>query len=500
MSSDDKKLSTTELNAKEAREQALAALATLGGRTTSDNDIKFEGKKFVVPATMKDLDEAIDYLDRIRRNEEEEFSFSRQFKFRPNDGAVATGRAIREAFGIAVGKPIITFFGRRPPQLMDVEIALGKFEQAPWGALEIPGLTGMVLYLGSTRDRELGTIFEIEARGPKKYRAHVSGLFDLIEKRLNEDSIYRGQAVNGQTNPGFLDLAGVDPKNVIYTEEVMRQLAANVWSPIEHTEQLEKLGQPGKRAVLFEGPYGTGKTLAAYLTAQKAVANGWTFIMVRPGRDNLQEVLQTARMYQPACVFFEDLDTVASPTHGGEDHMSRVLDLFDGLDTKGLKMLLVLTTNRVEKLHPGMLRPGRLDAVVSVGALDQDGIERLATNILGSALEQNIDWEKVAQAMDGYMPAFVKEALDRAIRYLVARGEMVDGAISTLDLVGAAEGLRFQFNLQHGASAAPTGDTLVGALGQVVTVAARQAVQDAKIVDFDGDPQFTLQPEDATSN
>lgn len=492
-------LNTIEQNAKEARQEALAALATLGGRTTSDNDIKFEGKKFVVPATMKDLDEAIDYLDQIRTNEEASFSFSRTFRFRPYDGAVATGRAIRNAFGVAVGKPIITFFGSRPPELMDVEIDLDVYEQAPWGALEIPGLDGMTLYLGAQRDRELGHVFSINAEGPKKYRAHVSGLFDLIEDQLNRDSIYRGKAINGQSTPGFLDLSGVKPEKVIYTQEVMRQLEANVWSPIQHADQLDKLGQPGKRAVLFEGPYGTGKTLAAYLTAQKAVENGWTFIMVRPGRDNLQEVLQTARMYQPACVFFEDLDTVASPTHGGEDHMSKVLDLFDGLDTKGLKMLLVLTTNRVEKLHPGMLRPGRLDAVVSVGALDEDGITRLATQVLGDALDKNIDWGAVATAMDGYMPAFVKEALDRAIRYLVARGEMANGAINTVDLVAAAEGLRFQFNLQHGASEAPTGDQFTGQLGAIVQSAAQNAVRNARILDSDGDFFGIVEPEDNAS-
>lgn len=481
---------------QEIRERALEALAKLGGQAVADDDVAFEGKRFVLPESMRgNLDNAIKSLTDKRDEEEKEFAFSRVFTFRPRDGAVATGRALRRAFGFTRGKPIQTFFGERPPVLIDVEVGLGEHEQAPWGALTVPGLEGLTLYLGSTLDPEYGQVFALSAEGPRKYRFHVEGLFNLVQAELEERSVYRGQAIDGQEVPKFLDLTGVDESSVVYTRSVLSQLEANVWSPIVHAEQLAELRQPGKRAVLFEGPYGTGKTLAAYLTAQKAVVHGWTFLMCRPGRDDLATVMQTARMYQPACVFFEDLDTVGSPTDGGGDHMSRMLDLFDGLDSKGLRLLLVMTTNRVECLHPGLLRPGRLDAVVSVGALDRPGIEQLTRLVLRDALGDDVDFDQVAKAVNGYMPAFVKEALDRTIRYSVVRNAGQLGQITTDDLIEAAEGLRAQFELMHGASAEPPDTGLPGALGVLVETAAARVIGGSTVVDAsDGEVMYQLKP------
>ena len=48
-------------------------------------------------------------------------------------------------------------------------------------------------------------------------------------------------------------------------------MGANVWSLIRHSPKMRELGLPLKRAVLFEGDYGTGKTLGAFLTAQKCL-------------------------------------------------------------------------------------------------------------------------------------------------------------------------------------------------------------------------------------
>lgn len=475
------------MKAKDANAEALRLLAEIGGRTTSDDDIVFEGKRFIIPESYASFAEAAKVLADKAREEEQEFDFSRTFRYRPMDGAVATGNALRKAFGFTKGKPIKTMFGTRPPELVDVEVGVGKSVQAPWGALEIPGFKNTTLYFSENRDPELGPVFRIIIRGPKKYRAEVEGLFTLVQRELDENSIYRGKAIDGQIVPRFIDTTLLDPNSVVYTGEVLQQLEANVWSPIKHADALAKRGQPGKRAVLFEGPYGTGKSLASLLTAQIAVENGWTFLQCRPGRDDLELVLQTARMYQPAVVFFEDLDTLAKPKHGEEDLMSRLLDLFDGVDTKGLRMLLVLTTNHVEKLHPGMLRPGRLDAVVSIGALDRAGVEKLCRYVLDDALDPKVDFDKVFEAMAGYMPAFVKEAIDRTVRYAVSRSGGSVGKITTEDLVGAANGLRAQLALQEGVSSEHGEHPIVASLTDLVVQAARKGISGTHLYDLESD-------------
>src|SRR3990167_10320825 len=93
-----------------------------------------------------------------------------------------------------------------------------------------------------------------------------------------------------------------------------------------------ELGLPLKRAILLDGTYGTGKSLAGYLTARVAETNGWTFLMARPGRDNFLQVMQTARLYQPAVVFFEDAETVTG--YESNDLINQVLDTFDGIQSK----------------------------------------------------------------------------------------------------------------------------------------------------------------------
>lgn len=460
------------------KKAALAALAQLGGSTTTEDDIVFTGRKIILPETLQgDLKKAISFLERKRAEDEMEFNFSHVFKYRPMDGAVATGNVIKNLFGMTLGKVIKTFFGDQPPQLIDVEVGVGETVQAPWGAMEVPGLDGLTLYLDDAVDEELGVVFQLWGEGPRKYRFAVEGLFKAIEHELATNSIYRGKAISGQQTPHFLDLSTIDPDSVIYSEQVLADLNANVWTPIEKAEELADLGEPGKRAVVFEGPYGTGKTLSAYLTAQRAVEHGWTFLMARPGRDNLSEVLQTARMYQPAVVFTEDIDTIASADTSSPIHISRILDMFDGLDTKGLRLMLVLTTNNIDTLHGGLLRPGRLDAVISIGALDQAGVEKLARYVLGTKLANDIDWEKVFVANEGYEPAFVREGLGRVVRYHVAAG--TGDQVTTEDLVQAAQGLRKQHDMMLAAKAPKAGPPT---LDRALTHTVEEAVQGVKVI------------------
>jgi SpoVK/Ycf46/Vps4 family AAA+-type ATPase len=271
----------------------------------------------------------------------------------------------------------------------------------------------------------------------------------LVEQELATNSIYRGKAIDGQENPEFIDLSGVDPAQVIFTEEVTTQLQANVWTLIEHTAKMRELGVPLKRSVLLEGPYGTGKTLAGYLTAQIATANGWTSIYCRPGRDNLDQVMGLARLYQPAVVFFEDVDTIAAATPSGTDGVTSLLDTFDGINAKGTELLAVLTTNHKDSIHKGMLRPGRLDAMIHIGALDADGLRRLVESSVPESMLGEIDHPEVAKAMEGFLPAFAKETIDRATRYNVARNNGETTKLETADFVEAATGLLPQLELME---------------------------------------------------
>jgi transitional endoplasmic reticulum ATPase len=173
-----------------------------------------------------------------------------------------------------------------------------------------------------------------------------------------------------------------------------------------------------------------------------------------------------ARMYQPAVVFAEDVDTMAGPNSGAT--IERHLDLLDGIKQKGLKLLTVFTTNHAEQIHKGMLRPGRIGAVISIGGMDRPGIEKLGRRVIGDALDPDTDWDEVADRTQGYMPAFVRECFDRAVRYAITLNHGELGQIGTEAICLAADGLRDQYRLMEDASEETTDMNLTASLGAVV--------------------------------
>jgi transitional endoplasmic reticulum ATPase len=184
------------------------------------------------------------------------------------------------------------------------------------------------------------------------------------------------------------------------------------------------------------------------LTAQEAVNNNWTYILCRPG-DDLFNVLKTAQLYAPAVVWYEDIDGLAKG--GTDEDISKLLDALDGITSKGVEIVACFTTNHVEKIQKGVLRPGRLDAIVEFGFLDQNGITKLVQNLIKPSLLDNVDYSLVFKAFAGFYPAFAAEAINGALRYSIARNGGKVGKISTDDLVNASIGLRRQLNLMDGA-------------------------------------------------
>lgn len=469
----------------------LQTLAALGGQRVTDDSLIQRGSQMVLPSTMSPVD-AIKYLEDHIEQQEEETRFTRTFKFRPWDGASAVQKALVKVFGTAgIGKPTWTFFGKKPPEMRTINIGPTETMQVPWGKLAVP-LFGGSMYLGSVEDPDLGSLFSLTIDAPRKYRAHIEGLFLTIQSVLNTESIYKGQAIDGQENAEFLDLSGVDPRKVIYSDEVIAQLDANLWSVIKHTETMRRMGIPRKRAVLLEGPYGTGKTLGAFLTAQIAVPNGWTFVYCRPAKDSLSSVMATARLYQPSVVFFEDVDILAES--GERDAVARLLDLFDGITAKGTELMLVLTTNHKERIHKGMVRPGRLDAMIHIGALDLNGCRRMIeASVPEGSLGDEMDYEAIFEAMEGFLPAFVKEAIDRTLRYAISRsdGEVDDLVLETEDFVLAANGLRPQLDMMLDAGEGKVPDPL----GTAIRNEVRRAVDGVDIREVDGAVVFRTDSE-----
>jgi transitional endoplasmic reticulum ATPase len=424
--------------------------------------------------------------------------FSRTFKYRPWDGAVALHRVLENYFGTTGrGVGIPGFFGTSMPEERTIEISTTETVQVPWGMIEFAPLEG-VLMLGGARDEEYGLLFGLTIQCPKKYSASVAGLFNLLEHELSVNSIYKGKAIRGTDEPRFMDLH-VDPA-LTFNEEVYDSLYTSVWGVLQETELLRSLGKKVDPKILLHGPFGTGKTEAGVLTAKVAVDNGWTFIMFNSGKAtqaDLEKTLQTARLLSPAVVFIEDLDIYAA--NNDEKAQTRMLELFDGISSKGHEVMVLMTSNHPANFSKGMLRAGRINKMIEIGALNREASEKLIRKVNGERLGE-VDFDKIFKAIEGYEPAFVRQTFEdagqaaalRHAKELREAGEYTlekarDFKLTTVDFVTAANIMRPQHH-QHGMAGdsvrqVTLDDHIIGLLEMVLT--KRLALNNSNIGNID---------------
>jgi hypothetical protein len=433
--------------------QMLVAMIGSGGMAMmgtviTDDDIKFHDESWMVLPNGMTYERARQILQAKQEEEENVVAITRKYLYRPDDGAAAAAAVLKERYGITLGKETKLPFGMtKPPVLKTITVGVGETIQAPWDLVEIPVVKGAEIRLMATDDDDWGPVFYVAVETPKKHRKEIDALLDALEQHLKEHSIYRGKAVVGAGRLDFLDTSKFDPTKICFSDHVNEMLENAVFGAIRNADAFVADGIPLRRAILLHGPYGTGKSSIGLKTAQIAEANGWTFLMGKTGSDSVKTVLQTAKLYQRCVVFVEDIDTQA--TTDDPQKIAQLLEAFDGVTSKGTEIILVMTTNHVDRIHKGLMRPGRLDFMIEIGALDRHGVERLLRAVVKPGqLYPDTDFDLVYKAMEGFEPAFVKATADRAKTWALNRTEgNPDYLLMTDDFVGAAQSLREQLRL-----------------------------------------------------
>ena len=410
----------------------LELLAKLNGLTnnsnkgtllTADRDIKYHKSSVIlIPEGM-----SMEQLEVAARKKAQELNkiheFSRVFDYRPDDGAHAATQVIHRMFGMTVGVETKTMFGDIPPRFRTIKVSHNRTVEVPWGKLELAALPGAVVQFAAGHNKS-GPIFVISVESPKKHADKIEAFFDAVSDELRLNSIYRGKPLEVEADGElkFLDVSTFNPTQIVFSSEVRRHLSAGVFGLIRYTDASRRANLSTKRAVLAYGPYGTGKTSLGMIAAQECVENGWTYLKVNAQNvDALRQAFQTAALYGPAVLFIEDIDRY-TPKSTDVDAMSELLDIFDGIGTKNSKLVVVMTTNHIERVPPGMLRPGRLDYVIEVSGLDRVGTEDLIRAVVPeSMLEDDIDFDAVYAVMQDWQPAWIKGAASRASDLGMAR-------------------------------------------------------------------------------
>jgi hypothetical protein len=476
-----------------------------------DNSVAYTDETRIgVPRTMA-LKSAATTLAAAAQAQEEERAFVRVFKARPWDGAWATVNVMHEFFG-STGRGIstATFFGLVKTRMITVEVGFGRTAEVPWGHLEAPVFEGTISF-DSITDPALGHLFELTVTAPQKYETSIVGFFRLIDDWLSERSIYKGQAIRGTDDPAFLP--PYVPSSIVYTHQVTASLETAVWGVIRNREILKNDRRKVNTRTLLFGPYGTGKSEAGRLTADIAVRHGVTFIQVETGATltDLEQSAATARLLAPAVLFIEDVDLLVSDSPDSPAQQSRVLELFDGISSKSDDVMILMTSNKPAAFSKGMLRAGRVDQMIEIGALDRHATETLIRTVIGEdRLAGDLDFDTVWKAVDCFEPAFVRAVFDQAGAAALMRNadqlraEGFDEAqirqnapqyvLTTADFIAAADLLRPQHDMHTAKSDQFVPEPLSQTLTSLLTDSVHAALPAFRLVPNSTGPGYLLQP------
>jgi len=270
---------------------------------------------------------------------------------------------------------------------------------------------------------------------------------------------------------------GITLADVVGAEAVVEEVVKTLNLFLAHRTFSEGMGGTPRRAVLFEGPPGTGKT---YMAKAMAAEAGVPFLFVsssafqsmyygqtnRKIRSYFKALRKFARAEGGAIGFIEEIDAIGSSRGGmgagpGREGITGVvnellvqLQSFDvppystrarnalvDMVNKWLpehhalrkrsapeaNILVVGATNRAADLDPALLRPGRFDRTIRVDVPSRAGRREvidyyLARKSHAPELDDPVRREALAGSTFGYSPVMLEHLFDEGLVWALRNG------------------------------------------------------------------------------
>ena len=228
------------------------------------------------------------------------------------------------------------------------------------------------------------------------------------------------RTVSADKKVTFADVAGAEEEKAELQEIV---------GFLRDPQKYARMGAKIPKGVLLVGPPGTGKTLIARAVAGEANVeflsiSGSDFVelYVGVGASRVRDLFEQAKKVAPAIIFIDEIDAVGrrrgAGMGGGHDEREQTLNQLlvemDGF-TKNEGVIVMAATNRADILDPALLRPGRFDRQVYVGAPDVTGREAiLKIHAKDKPLADNVNLKVIARATAGFTGADLENLLNEA--------------------------------------------------------------------------------------
>lgn len=540
--------------AKSAVKKANSFLREIaGGRITIESAFEYRddgGIRIALPQIPKkmSLKRAAAMLQAQADAEEAMHEFTKDFDCRPMDGAFAFNKVLKDVYGMtAIGREMGGFFTQLP-ELRTVRISPTEEVQVPFGLLSFLPL-GAEFYLQERQDEDYGMGFQVYVHAKKKYEVEIRGLLMLVEAFVKENSIYHNKALvgvgrvvgNQYKEPEFLNPYKVDRTKIVYSSVVQEALEDEIWGVIKNAELLREpytfkvrltpeettsvSGEPIKKVevslagvsgseksyevyhdnegayyevtspgeeignkVLLHGEPGTGKTVGALVTAQHCLENDWTFVQARWDED-INHVMRFCELLgKPAVLVIEDVEKLVQKD---PRKMDSLLEMFDGLRTKGREVILLMTSNHAGELPKALTRAGRINRMVYVSDLDGPAVEQLINVLVPQHQREELDYTALHAAYEGFAPSWIVQALKGVVRRSVIRTGKRGQPLATPDFVRCADALRPAWKLHTDTEDSKKEKRIEDLLYEMVSDAVKFELQQHRVA-FESEGQILI--------
>ncbi|MBM7872011.1 cell division protease FtsH [Clostridium pascui] len=218
----------------------------------------------------------------------------------------------------------------------------------------------------------------------------------------------------------FSDVAGADEEKAELAEIV---------DFLKQPKRYIEMGARIPKGVLLVGPPGTGKTLLAKAIAGEAGVpffsiSGSDFVemFVGVGASRVRDLFDQAKKNSPCIIFIDEIDAVGrqrgAGLGGGHDEREQTLNqLLVEMDGFGVNegIIMIAATNRPDILDPALLRPGRFDRQIVVGAPDVKGREEiLKVHVKNKPLSEEVKLDVLAKRTPGFTGADLENLMNEA--------------------------------------------------------------------------------------
>ena len=239
-------------------------------------------------------------------------------------------------------------------------------------------------------------------------------------------------------------MATPDKKKVTFDdvagEDEEKEELAEVVDFLKQPKRYLEAGARIPKGILLVGPPGTGKTLLARAVSGEAGVpfysiSGSDFVemFVGVGASRVRDLFEQAKKSAPCIIFIDEIDAVGrqrgAGLGGGHDEREQTLNqLLVEMDGFGINegIIMIAATNRPDILDPALLRPGRFDRQILVGAPDVKGREEiLKVHSKNKHLSEEVKLDVLAKRTPGFTGADLENLMNEAALLTVRNNKKV---------------------------------------------------------------------------